>query len=469
MFGGFPFGGGFGEMPGMGGGRGPQGPPKKINNSRYYELLGVGKDATPDEIKKAHRKLALKLHPDKGGDPDKFKEINEAHDVLKDPKKKEIYDQVQSARGPHLGARPRSDPPRSRSQYGEDAIKEGMGNGGGGGGMSDIFEQMFGMGGGGGRGGRQRERKSEDVVHKLQVSLEDLYSGATKKLSMSRQLPCDTCRGTGSKTGKRYECQVCQGTGVQVSLRPLGPGMMQQIQSRCSNCAGNGYSTPPSDQCQSCKGKCLVSDKKTFDVHIEAGMKHGSRISLRGEAGCSEPGLAPGDIILVVVQKEHDVFQRANVDLVMEKSISLTEALTGCSFTFKHLDGRILRVVIPQGEVIKPGTFKCLHDEGMPFHGRPYQKGNLYVRFNVEFPEAITAAQAAAIKAALPVPGAAAANGAMDTDDVEDVLKITGVADIESELKSRVNVAKGTGGDAYDSEDDEDAPRGGQRVQCAQQ
>ncbi|EFJ49194.1 molecular chaperone [Volvox carteri f. nagariensis] len=415
---------------------------KKVNNNRYYELLGVSKDASLDEIKKAHRKLALKMHPDKGGDPEKFKEINEAYDVLKDPKKKEIYD-----------------------QYGEDAIKEGMGGGGGGGGMSDLFEQMFGMGGG---RGRQRERKSEDVVHKLQVPLEDLYKGAIKKLSMSRQLPCDACHGSGSKTGKRYECQVCQGTGVQVHLRPLGPGMMQQIQSKCGNCAGSGYSTPLGDQCASCKGKCLVADKKTFDVHIDAGMKHGSKVVLRGEAGCSEPGLAPGDIILVVVQKEHDVFQRAGVDLVMERTISLTEALTGCTFTFKHLDGRVLRVAIPQGEVIKPGSFKCLQDEGMPFHGRPYQKGNLYVRFNVEFPEMLSEAQAQAIRAALPMPSAAAnGTGTMDVDDVEDVHKISNIQDIESELKSRVNIAKGTG-ESYDSDDDDDMPRG-QRVQCAQQ
>jgi hypothetical protein len=107
------------------------------------------------------------------------------------------------------------------------------------------------------------------------------------------------------------------------------------------------------DQCGSCKGKCLVADKKTFDVHIDTGMKHGSKIVLRGEAGCSEPGLAPGDIILVVVQKEHDVFQRAGVDLVMEKTISLTEALTGCTFNFKHLDGRVLRVVIPLGTYVE--------------------------------------------------------------------------------------------------------------------
>lgn len=120
----------------------------------------------------------------------------------------------------------------------------------------------------------------------------------------------------------------------------------------------------PGDQCDVCKGKCLIPDKKTFEVHIEQGMKHGSKITLRGEAGCSEPGLAPGDIILVVVQKEHDVFQRANIDLVMEKSISLADALTGCSFTFKHLDGRVLRVTIPRGGsgegARKPGVVRVV-------------------------------------------------------------------------------------------------------------
>lgn len=430
MFGGGFFGGGFPEMP----------RPKRGNSTRYYELLGVTKDASADELKKAHRKLALKLHPDKGGDPEKFKEINEAYDVLKDPEKRRIYD-----------------------DYGEEALKEGMGSGGPSGGMADIIGDLFG---GGGRSRSQRERKSEDVLHKLAVSLEELYNGATKKLSLSRNLPCEACKATGTKSGKKYECSTCRGSGVQIQIRPLGPGMVQQIQSRCSTCSGTGYSTPPSDKCTVCNGKCLVQEKKTFEVHVEQGMKQGAKVVLRGEAGCTEPGLAPGDVVLVIQQKEHEQFKRANIDLIMEKKITLVEALCGCSFTLKHLDGRVLRINTPSGDVIKPDTFTKIADEGMPIHGRPFQKGNLYIHFIVEFPEKLDAAAVAALSKVLPPPRPDA--GAMDTDEVEEVHGMTKVADIEDELKSRVHYGKGSAGEAYDSGSDDEMPRG-QPVRCAQQ
>ncbi|GFH11188.1 uncharacterized protein HaLaN_06649 [Haematococcus lacustris] len=393
-----------GGMPG--GGRG--GGPKKSNNTRYYEILGVDKNATPDELKKAHRKLALRFHPDKGGDPDKFKEINEAYDVLKDEKKREIYDQ-------------------------------------------------------------QRERKSEDVVHKLTASLEEMYNGVTKKLSLSRNLPCDACKGAGTKTGKKYECQPCRGSGVQVHIRPLGPGMVQQIQARCSNCNGSGSATPASDQCPSCKGKCLVSEKKTFEVQIEQGMKHGAKIVLRGEAGCSEPGLQPGDVILVVQQKEHDSFKRIGIELILEKRISLRDALCGVGFHIKHLDGRVLKVVTAPGEVIKPDSFKCIRDEGMPIHGRPFQRGNMYIKFDVVFPDQLSPDLVNALSRALPASVPGVENGSMELDEHEELKSLSHVEDIEAELKSRVHLGKGHAGEAYDSDDEEDGGRGGQRVQCAQQ
>lgn len=422
-------------MPGMGGGRGG---PKKSNNTRYYELLQVHKDASADELKKAHRKLALKLHPDKGGDPDKFKEINEAYDTLKDPEKRRIYD-----------------------EYGEDAIKEGMGSGGGGGGMADIFE-MFGGGGGGSRG----PKKSEDVVHKLSASLEEMYTGATKKLSLSRSVPCDPCKGSGARSGRKYECTTCRGTGVQVMMRPIGPGMVQQIQQRCSSCNGTKFSVPPSDKCPSCNGKALVSEKKTFEVHIEQGMKNGAKIVLRGEAGCSEPGLPPGNVVLVVQQKEHELFKRAGADLVIKKDINLTEALCGTIFTIKHLDGRHLRVTMPPGEVIKPDTFKRVVDEGMPVNGRPHLKGNLYIQFSVNFPDRLDKTIVASLLRVLPpVP----VESDMDEDDIHDVMNLPTVHDIEDELKGRANMTRGGGGgEAYDDEDDE-GHGGAQRVQCAQQ
>ncbi|KAF6258255.1 DnaJ-like protein [Scenedesmus sp. NREL 46B-D3] len=400
----------------------PGGRPKKGNSTRYYELLGVSPSATADELKKAHRKLALQHHPDKGGDVEVFKEINEAYDVLKDPEKRRIYD-----------------------EYGEEAIKEGMGGGGGGGGgMADLFD-LF-QGGGGGRRGQQRERKSDDVVHRLAVTLEELYSGVTKKLSLSRKLPCHKCSGTGSKSGKRHTCSTCHGSGVQMHIRPLGPGMVQQIQSRCGDCGGGGYSSISSDRCPSCSGSCLVSEKKTFEVVVEPGMKQGSKIVLRGEAGCTEAGLQPGDVVLVLQQKEHDTFTRLPnpADLIIEKHISLKEALCGCAFNLKHLDGRIIRISSGQGE------------------------GNLYIKFTVDFPSRLDADLVTALSPLLP--GGESANGdaAMDSDDAEQC-HMKPVEDFEEEIKSRHRMARQASSNAYDSDDEDEMPRGGQRVQCAQQ
>jgi DnaJ family protein A protein 2 len=139
------------------------------------------------------------------------------------------------------------------------------------------------------------------------------------------------------------------------------------------------------DRCTSCSGSCLVSEKKTFEVAIEPGMKQNSKIVLRGEAGCTEPGLQPGDVVLVVQQKEHDMFTRLPnpADLIFEKHISLKEALCGCAFNVKHLDGRVIRISSGEGEVIKPGSFKVVPEEGMPVHTRPFLKGNLYIKFEV--------------------------------------------------------------------------------------
>jgi DnaJ family protein A protein 2 len=370
--------------------------------------------------------------------------------------------------------------------------------------MADIFDLFTGGAGGGGRGGRGgRERRSEDVVHKLAVSLEELYKGVVKKLSLSRKLPCGGCKGTGSRTGKRYECSPCRGTGVQVQIRPIGPGMVQQIQARCSSCGGQGFSTPPSDRCGGCQGSCLVQERKTFEVPIERGARHGSKVVLRGEAGCTEPGLEPGDVVLVIAQKEHPTFKRLNhnhIDLLVSRRVSLRDALCGCSLRIRHLDGRVIRVTSPPGNVISPGAFKVVQDEGMPIHGRPSQHGNLYIQFDVDFPAEIEAAAAEALRSALPgsaggsgggapgkgpasdaepstpAPGGGASSAAaMDADDDEEEPEqchMRPVADIEEELKHRARLGRSTSGAAYESDsDDEDGMRGpgGQRVQCAHQ
>jgi len=341
-------------------------------------------------------------------------------------------------------------------------VKEGMGGGGGSGG-ADIFD-LFGMGGMGGRRS-QRERRSEDVVHRMKVGLDDLYKGCTRKLQMTRNIKCDACSGTGSKSGKRHECSTCNGNGVEVKMRPIGPGMMQQIQQRCSNCAGAGFISPASDRCIKCSGKGMVPDKKVFEVNIEAGMRHGSKIVFRGEAGSDSPDVQPGDLVFVLDMREHSGFKRIGCDLFLEKSVGLVDALTGAHFPIPHLDGRVL-VVSSAGQVIKPDSWMTIKGEGMPIQGRPYEKGNIYVHFTVDFPDALTAEQAVALHAVFGPP----TNGVapMDEEIVEEV-GMTPVKDIETEIKLRREYEKRMGTSMYNSDSDDDMPRGSQRVSCAQQ
>lgn len=412
-------------------------PRKKSDNTKYYTQLGVDKNASADEIKKAYRKAAIKNHPDKGGDPEKFKDIAQAYDVLSDPEKKEIYD-----------------------TYGEDALKEGMGGGGGGGNPFDIFESFFGggMGGHGGRRGHGGPRKGEDVAHPLKVTLEDLYKGNTKKLSLSKNVLCTKCKGAGSKSGNSGRCGNCQGTGMKVTIRQIGPGMMQQMQSVCPECRGTGQMIKEADKCQQCRGNKVIQEKKILEVNIEKGMQHGQKITFQGEAD-EAPDTLPGDVILVLQQKEHATFKRKGNDLFVEKEISLTEALCGYQFVIQHLDGRQLLVSSNEGEIVKPGAFKAVFDEGMPDWQRSFDKGKLFVHFNVKFPEPgdigdDDVSVLEKVLGARPAPS-------VDMDNCEEVSAMD--VDMEQEMRRQQQKQQ----ESYD--DDDDQHGGQQRVQCAQQ
>lgn len=411
--------------------------PKKSDNTKYYEILGVSKNASQEDLKKAFKKAAIKNHPDKGGDPEKFKELAQAYEVLSDPEKREIYD-----------------------QYGEDALKEGMGGGGGGHSPFDIFESFFGgspFGGGSSRG--RRQRRGEDVVHPLKVSLEDLYLGTTKKLSLSRNVICSKCNGKGSKSGASMKCAGCQGTGMKVSIRQLGPSMIQQMQHPCNECKGTGESISDKDRCPQCKGEKVVPEKKVLEVIVEKGMQHGQKITFPGEAD-EAPDTITGDIVFVLQEKEHPKFKRKGDDLVVDHNLSLTEALCGFQFVLTHLDGRQLLIKSNPGEVVKPDSFKGINDEGMPMYQRPFMKGKLYIHFNVEFPDSVTADQVKALEAIL-LPRASSQLTDMELDECEE----TTLHDVnmEEEMRRKKQQAQ----EAYD--EDEDMPSGAQRVQCAQQ
>ncbi|KAM5292368.1 dnaJ homolog subfamily A member 4 isoform 3-T3 [Ctenodactylus gundi] len=229
-----------------------------VKETQYYDILGVKPSASPEEIKKAYRKLALKYHPDKNPDEgEKFKLISQAYEVLSDPKKRDIYD-----------------------QGGEQAIKEGGSGSPSFSSPMDIFDMFFG---GGGR--MARERRGKNVVHQLSITLEDLYNGVTKKLALQKNVICEQCEGIGGKKGSVEKCPLCKGRGMQIHIQQIGPGMVQQIQTVCIECKGQGERINPKDRCESCSGAKVIREKKIIEVHVEKGevIKHGDLKCVRNE------------------------------------------------------------------------------------------------------------------------------------------------------------------------------------------
>mmetsp|Transcript_31585 Transcript_31585/g.72597 ORF Transcript_31585/g.72597 Transcript_31585/m.72597 type:complete len:372 (-) Transcript_31585:124-1239(-) len=371
--------------------------------------------------------MAVKCHPDKGGNPEEFKEISRAYEVLSDADKRSRYD-----------------------KYGEKGLDESNMHS-----ANDIFSQFFG---GGMFGGHQQSgpRKGEDVVHPLNVTLEHLYNSRTVKLSVKRKVLCDTCEGSGSKVkGASTTCQGCKGSGVKVVVRQIAPGMVQQMQARCPDCKGEGSVIKDKDRCQTCRGNKVTEEKRILEVNVEKGMKHGQKIYFRGEAD-EEPGLVPGDIIFVIQQKEHEVFQRKGDDLLMSKTITLAEALTGTVFVVDHLDDRQLLIKSPPGKIIKPNEVMLVQEEGMPMQGNPFVKGNLYIKFDVEFPTTLTADQHAMLLRTLGAPPTLA----IPSDAEEHYLHPANIETMGQDRSGRSHM-------------DEDDPRQGHGhgggVQCAQQ
>lgn len=332
---------------------------------------------------------------------------------------------------------------------------EGLEGGGGGGGGDDLFSMFFG--GGRGRGGPRGPQKGEDIVHPLKVSLEDMYNGKTVRLAISRNKPCADCEGRGGKVGAEKTCTDCQGRGVKVQLRQIGPGMVQQMQSACAKCKQTGKVMNEADKCKSCKGNKVFKDRKVLEVVVEKGMVHGQKVKFSGEAD-EVPGTIPGDVVIVVQEKDHEHFKRKGTDLIMSMDLTLSEALCGFVKTITHLDGRVLRVEMAPGTVIKHDAVKVISGEGMPQHGNIFNKGGLFVHFNVKFPATLPAAAVAALKAALPPGPSTSING-----EEEDAVLMD--ADLSQFGKSGGRTTR----NAYDDDDeDEGQGRGGQQVQCGQ-
>jgi len=333
---------------------------KDVCETKYYDILGVSPDATEAELKKAYRKQALKFHPDKNPEAgDKFKDISQAYEVLSDPDKREVYD-----------------------EFGEQGIKEGGGG-------------KKGGPGGGSPGGKP---KSKPIVHKLAVTLEELFNGKVRKLAANRDIKCEECDGKGAK--KVTKCGDCNGMGMRIRQQRMGP-MITQSQQPCSKCSATGEIVDPKTKCKVCSGKKTCRSKKILELDIQKGMPSKHKFRFSGE-GDHEPGKEPGDIIIQLEEKPHDLYQRHGRDLSMRMDISLSESLCGFKRVLKTLDKRDIIIQTKPGEVIKHGAIKMVPEEGFPTHKDPFNKGRLIIVFNVQFPDQISPDAAKKIASALP-------------------------------------------------------------------
>lgn len=336
----------------------------------YYELLGVHRGASAEELKKAYRKLAMQFHPDRnGGNTDaehKFKEINEAYDVLRDDQRRAAYD-----------------------RFGHAAFEQGgMGNGGFdfGAGFSDIFDEMFGEILGGGRrqqrtGGAQR---GADLRYDMEVTLEEAFAGVTKKITIPNAVTCDECKGSGAAAGTSpTECAMCKGHG-----RVRAQQGFFTVEHTCPTCQGNGRVIQ--SPCRKCAGQGRVHQQKTLAVEIPAGVEDGMRIRLSGEGTAGVRGGHPGDLYVIIGIEQHAVFQRDGANLYCRVPIAMTTAALGGTIDVPTIDGELSQVKIDAGT--QSGHRSCIKRKGMSVL-RGASRGDLYVEVAVETPVHLTKRQ----------------------------------------------------------------------------
>lgn len=335
----------------------------------YYEVLGVSREVSPDDLKKAYRKIALKYHPDRNPGnkeaEEKFKEATEAYEVLSDSEKRSKYD---------------------RFGHAAEGLGDGFGSAFANGGFSDIFGDIFGdfFGSGGrGRSGRSRGERGRDLLYEMEISFEEAAFGHTTEIDVPRLETCDMCGGLGARSSKDIEiCPACQGTGQQ----RIQQGFFS-VATTCSRCNGTGKSIK--HLCPRCYGKGRVSKNKKIRVNIPAGVDSGSRIKLSGEGEHGTNGGTKGDLYINVKVQPHPIFEREDYDLYCEVPISITQAALGSDIEVPSLEGKI-RLKIPGGT--QTNKIFRLRGKGIA-HLRDNGRGDLHVRVIVETPTNLTQRQ----------------------------------------------------------------------------
>ena len=349
----------------------------------YYEVLGVSKGASEDEIKKAYKKLARKYHPDLNPDnkeaEEKFKEVNEAYEILSDPNKKARYDQFGFA-----GVDP---------NYGAGGAGGGLDGGFYFGDLGDIFGSFFGGGfGGGRRTNPNAPQRGESIRLSLAISFEEAAFGCEKEVSVDRMEQCGTCHGNGCAAGTTPEvCPDCHGTG-QVQVRRQTPMGVFATSSPCGRCGGKGKIIH--QPCPDCRGSGAVRRRKTIQVSIPAGIDNGQTISVRGQGSAGKNGGPAGDLLVTITVRPHELFRREGTSVLCDAPITFAQAVLGAELEIPTIDGKV-KYDLPEGT--QSGTTFRLKGKGIPaINGRG--RGDQYVTVYIETPRNLNREQKEALK-----------------------------------------------------------------------
>ena len=350
----------------------------------YYQILGVDRKASKEEIKKAYHALAHRHHPDKGGDEAKFKEINEAYQVLSNDEKRSQYDQFgrtfENASGTQGGF-----------DFGNFSQWFGQGGQQGqnfnfdwqdGGGLGDIFSEFFGGSAEG--SGRSRRRKGADVAIDVTLNLEDILFGLKKEIQLQKFIRCDHCRGTGVEPGSDFTtCSACNGRGKTERIRQTILGSFREVRT-CQACNGEGKI--PEKHCASCRGEGRKKEIDRFSVEIPAGIEDGQVVKLEGKGEAGKFQERAGDLYITIHIRPHPIFERKGANLILEKEINFTQAALGDKIEVPTLEQSVM-LKIPEG--IQSGQIITIDGKGLPYFGQK-RRGNIFVSINVKTPKRLS-------------------------------------------------------------------------------
>jgi len=337
-----------------------------MSKKDYYELLGVDKNATDKEIKKAYRKLAVKYHPDKNSDvgaEDKFKEIAEAYEILSDKEKRNKYDNFGHSMG-------------SNDFGGFSGFNDSS--------FTDIFSQFFGGFNPGGQSSNTRQKKGKSVNINLTITLEEVFNGVNKKLKLKSDIICNHCDGTGSKDKKINKCHVCDGSGVETIISKTFFGHTQ-TQRMCSQCNGSGNEIK--NKCQSCSGSGVIQEGKHFDINIPAGVDNNIQIKHANVINEIKDGVM-GDLLITIFVEPHPSFQRSGNNLIYNHSMSFYDAALGTELELETLDKKKLKIKIPKGTQNNKNIL--IKGKGIPNVHNSKHVGDLIVNVKIYTPTNLT-------------------------------------------------------------------------------